>query len=203
MSDLWQEYLPHFRVELYEEGFFTLNPNTGDYGFQEEKDEECEDNDILREDVEEGSGRGNYQEVNQEAVIYVNTVKEEEQKEQKEGIEWESKNHNGFQEEEEEECEDDNILREDVEEGNGEGNYQEVNQEAVLDHSYVNSEKDEVEEEQEELEDCESASFMILKVHYSLFRGDNPENTEKEPTAHEGGYVQKIATYNLVYVYYI
>ena len=40
VNDLWDKYLPHLREELYGEGLFVYNPNTGCYGFQEEEGEE-------------------------------------------------------------------------------------------------------------------------------------------------------------------
>lgn len=40
MVDLWKKHLPHLREELYGEGLFVYNANTGCYGFQEEKQEE-------------------------------------------------------------------------------------------------------------------------------------------------------------------
>ena len=43
ISDLWEKHLPHLREELYGEGLFVFNPDTGRYGFQEEKEEEGEE----------------------------------------------------------------------------------------------------------------------------------------------------------------
>ena len=43
ISDLWQKHLPHLREELFGEGLFVYNPNTGCYGFQEEEEEEGEE----------------------------------------------------------------------------------------------------------------------------------------------------------------
>ncbi len=40
IGDLWQTHLPHLREELYGEGLFVYNANTGCYGFQEEEEEE-------------------------------------------------------------------------------------------------------------------------------------------------------------------
>lgn len=42
VGDLWDKHLPHLREELYGEGLFVYNPNTGCYGFQEEEEEESE-----------------------------------------------------------------------------------------------------------------------------------------------------------------
>ncbi len=58
MADLWDTHLPHLREELYGEGLFVYNPNTGCYGFQEEEDEdETSGNELmaalLREAAEE------------------------------------------------------------------------------------------------------------------------------------------------------
>ena len=40
IADLWQKHLPHLREELYGDGLFVYNANTGCYGFQEEEEEE-------------------------------------------------------------------------------------------------------------------------------------------------------------------
>ena len=64
VSDLWDQHLPHLREELYGEGLFVYNPNTGCYGFQEEEEEEDVSSGdelmtaLLREAVEDEEGRG-------------------------------------------------------------------------------------------------------------------------------------------------
>ena len=42
VTDLWQKHLPHLREELYGEGMFVYNANTGCYGFQEEDEDGSE-----------------------------------------------------------------------------------------------------------------------------------------------------------------
>lgn len=59
VSDLWEKHLPHLREELYGEGLFVYNPNTGCYGFQEEEEEDEASYEevmaaLLREAAEEG-----------------------------------------------------------------------------------------------------------------------------------------------------
>lgn len=63
IADLWKKHLPHLREEIYGEGLFVYNPNTGRYGFQEEEEEE-EDSAgelmavLLREAAEEDEEEG-------------------------------------------------------------------------------------------------------------------------------------------------
>ncbi len=64
ISDLWEQYLPHFREVLYGQGLFIFNPNTGCYGFQEEEEEDDNADSmselmaaLLEEPTEEEGGR--------------------------------------------------------------------------------------------------------------------------------------------------
>ena len=74
ISDLWEKHLPHLREELYGEGLFVFNPNTGCYGFQEEEEEEGEEfedcvltSSLLGDDADKD---GRYEREGMESVSY-------------------------------------------------------------------------------------------------------------------------------------
>lgn len=89
VDNLWDKHLSHLREELYGEGLFEYNPNTGCYGFQEEEEEEASSSELpmaalLKEAVKEGGEEENTGDVPfrfQSSIIYTDDHSSDEESE--------------------------------------------------------------------------------------------------------------------------